>query len=154
MTGNGLCASTAKGYPFTEPAVRPVTKYRCSEKKMTSGRAIEMNAAAVIKCHPTPYAFTSERTITVMGAVLAPENTSATSRSFHTHMNWKIATGARAGVTRGRMMFQNDMLEITRRYKPPDEAEREHRELYARQQRVSIFLTPEKIITYGFGGHD
>jgi PPOX class probable F420-dependent enzyme len=49
---------------------------------------------------------------------------------------------------------QADMLEITRRYKPPDEAEREHRELYARQQRVSIFLTPEKIVTYGFDGHD
>ena len=40
--------------PFTEPAVRPRTKYRCNEKKTTSGSAIVMNAAAVSSCQFSP----------------------------------------------------------------------------------------------------
>ena len=41
----------AADYALTAPAVIPVTKYLCSEKKTTSGGTIEMKAAALIMCH-------------------------------------------------------------------------------------------------------
>src|ERR671932_1248828 len=71
---------------------------------MISGSIMEMNAAAVIRCQPLPYALTNDTTTTVIGAVFGPENNSATSRSFQTHMNWKMAMAAMAGVVSGRMM--------------------------------------------------
>jgi nitroimidazol reductase NimA-like FMN-containing flavoprotein (pyridoxamine 5'-phosphate oxidase superfamily) len=66
---------------------------------------------------------------------------------------WVTITG-RVEVVDDQDAAQADMLEITRRYKSPEEAEQEHRELYSRQQRVSVFLTPEKIVTYGFEGDE
>jgi len=66
---------------------------------------------------------------------------------------WVAITGSVEIVDEQRAA-QADMLEITRRYKSPEEAEQEHRELYSRQQRVSIFLTPEKVVTYGFQDED
>ena len=47
-------ATDSPAHPFTEPAVRPRTKYRCSAKNTTSGSAIEMNAAAVSRCQFSP----------------------------------------------------------------------------------------------------
>ena len=35
-----------------------------------------------------------------------PRNTYATSRSFQTHMNWKIANAARAGIESGMIRRQ------------------------------------------------
>ena len=39
--------TTPFGYPFTEPARRPLTKKRCKARKTTTGRTIETNPAAV-----------------------------------------------------------------------------------------------------------
>jgi len=66
---------------------------------------------------------------------------------------WVAVTGT-VEIVDDQDAAQADMLEITRRYKSPAEAEKEHRELYSRQQRVSIFLTPEKVVTYGFEGDE
>ena len=38
---------------------------------------------------------------TVMGAAFGPAKIRATSRSFHTHMNWKMASAAMAGRASG-----------------------------------------------------
>lgn len=45
---------------------------------------------------------------------------------------------------------QPDMLEITRLYKELDEAQREFETLYAKQERASILLTVDRVVTYGF----
>lgn len=66
---------------------------------------------------------------------------------------WVTITGG-VEIVDQQEAAQADMLEITRRYKSPEEAEQEHRELYSRQQRVSVFLTPEKVVTYGFDGDE
>src|SRR5579884_2177319 len=44
-----------------------------------------------------------------MGATLGlpPRKMRATSRSFQTHINWKMASDASAGTDRGKMMIQN-----------------------------------------------
>src|SRR6266540_3791843 len=94
--------------PLTEPAVSPRTKYRCSEKNTTSGSDMEMNAAAVSSSQFSPRAPTScwSATVSTRFSGVPPRNTRATSRSFHTHRNWKMAKAARAGTDSGMISRQ------------------------------------------------
>jgi hypothetical protein len=52
------------------PAVRPVTKYLCREKKTANGKTMEMNAAAVRSCQEVPKELTRLLIVKVMGASL------------------------------------------------------------------------------------
>ena len=68
-----------------------------------------MNAPAVSRCHEPPRLADQlvegrrhDRT-----SALGPRNTSATSRSFQTHRNWKIANAPSAGTDNGRTMRMN-----------------------------------------------
>lgn len=62
---------------------------------------------------------------------------------------WLCLSGT-VEIVDDRDSTQSDMLTITRRYKPPEEAQREYDELYSRQERVSLWLTVERIVAYGF----
>src|SRR4051794_6544959 len=92
-------------HPLTEPAVRPRTKYRCRARKTMIGTVIVMMPPAVTRFQPWPCwprrLFT---TATVSGAFSpGPMKTRATSRSFHTQRNWKMANDAITGVDIGRI---------------------------------------------------
>src|SRR4029453_14158550 len=94
--------------PLTAPAVSPRTKYFCSEKNTINGSAMEMNAADVSSCQfsprePTRLARFRVRTCTLRSP---PRKTYATSRSFQTQRNWKMANAASAGTERGMMRRQ------------------------------------------------
>ena len=67
--GPGLSdvGDVAEGQPFTAPPVMPRTKYRCREKKTTTGRSIVRNAAAMRYCHSPPSEFDRFATVTVSG---------------------------------------------------------------------------------------
>ena len=60
-----------------------------------------MNAAGAISSMLAPNWRIWEKIATVIGWVSRP-NVSATSRSFHVHRNWKIASEAIAGSPSGR----------------------------------------------------
>lgn len=62
---------------------------------------------------------------------------------------WLCLSGT-VEIVDDRDSTQSDMLDITRRYKPPEEAQREYDELYSRQERVSLWLSVERIVAYGF----
>src|SRR5919106_515065 len=95
-------------HPLTAPAVRPRTKYFCSEKNTTSGSDIEMNAAAVSTCQssPRPPRRFRRATVSTWFWLVPPRKTYATSRSFHTHRNWKMANAASAGTESGMISRQ------------------------------------------------
>jgi len=57
-------------HPLTDPARIPRTKYRCSEKKTTSGSAIDTNAAAVRSSQSCPRLVTRLAILSVIGATL------------------------------------------------------------------------------------
>ena len=75
---------TFRVYPFTEPAVRPRTKYRCNEKNTTMGSTMEMNAAPGRRCSASPLLPARLASATVSTWVLGsrPRNTKATKKSF------------------------------------------------------------------------
>ena len=56
-----------------------------------------------------PEGASCSRMATVSGCVEVSAKTSATSRSFHTHMNWKISSDAIAGIPSGRTTRRNTM---------------------------------------------
>jgi PPOX class probable F420-dependent enzyme len=62
---------------------------------------------------------------------------------------WVTLTGT-VEIIDDQAVAQPDMLEITRLYKEPDEAQLEFETLYSRQERVSILLSLDGIVTYGF----
>jgi hypothetical protein len=67
-----------------------------------------MNAAAVSRCQSSPWAPASlcRALVTTRVSSVPPRNTMATSRSFHTHRNWKMANAASAGTERGTISRQ------------------------------------------------
>ncbi len=66
-----------------------------------------MNAPEVSSSHLLPNAPVSWDRRAVSGALLEPPaNVSATSRSFQTHRNWKIAKEAIAGVDSGSTILR------------------------------------------------
>ena len=54
LEGRGPCVRAGRVYPLTEPASRPRTKNRWSEKNTISGTMIATNAPAVIRCSCAP----------------------------------------------------------------------------------------------------
>ena len=80
-----------------------------SSGRMAMASATAMNAPAVIKCSCAPYVPLILARYAVMGATsgVPPANVSATSKSFHTHRNWKIANDASAGTLRGSTIDRN-----------------------------------------------
>ena len=76
---------------MVEPASRPRTKKRCSAKKTSSGTRIEMKAPAVSRCQSCPRLPVISASSFVIGATAPSAKMSATSRSFQTQRNWKIA---------------------------------------------------------------
>src|SRR5262245_191248 len=88
---------------FTEQASTPWTKYRWNAKNTINGTISDKKApgASTSKCAEN--CRTSCCSATVMGFVSFVEKISATSRSFHTHMNWKMASDAIAGRPSGRI---------------------------------------------------
>ena len=92
--------------PLTEPASRPRTKKRCSEKKTATGTAIETKAVAVRISQLSPRE--PSRSLSLMVSTIwsgcLPRKTKAIRKSFHTQRNWKIAKLASAGTESGRMM--------------------------------------------------
>ena len=69
---------------------------------------MEMNAAAVSRCHSLPKELTRLLIVNVMGATFLdpPKKTRAISRSFQTHRNWKMARAANDGTERGKRMWK------------------------------------------------
>ena len=63
-----------------------------------------MKAPAESWVYPEPYWPTSEASLLLSGATssVPDANVSATSKSFHTHRNWKIAIEAIPGTANGR----------------------------------------------------
>jgi PPOX class probable F420-dependent enzyme len=62
---------------------------------------------------------------------------------------WITLTGT-VEIIDDQSIAKSDMLEITRLYKEEEEAQQEYDELYSRQERVSVLLTVDKVVTYGF----
>src|SRR4051812_37795272 len=103
------------GQPLTAPPVMPRTKYRWREKNTTRGSAIEMNAAGPRSSQPAPNWFTRLLIWTVIGRFsgrVEPRYTNATSRSFQTNRNWKIASAAMAGTLIGSASRKNAVTEL------------------------------------------
>ena len=84
-----------------------------------------MKAAAVSRCHSPPSELTRLRDRDGQRQVRrwAPRSTRATSRSFQTHRNWKIARAASAGTAQR----QGQPEERRRRVGPVDRGRLEHR---------------------------
>ena len=77
---------------------RPRTKKRCRLKKTAMGARIEKKPAAVSRCQLSLRLPASDA-MACVSTMLSPEprKIRATSRSFHTQRNWKIAKLASAG---------------------------------------------------------
>ena len=92
---------------MTAPAVMPRTKKRCRLKKTAMGARIEKKPAAVSRCQLSLRLPASDA-MACVSTMLSPEprKIRATSRSFHTQRNWKIANEASAGVEIGMISFQ------------------------------------------------
>ena len=88
---------------LTEPASKPRTKYFCNEKKTIKGTEIVTNAPAVRVSQLEPYCPTKDAIFAFIGATLSRplEKVSATSKSFQTQRNWKMAKDAIPGIESG-----------------------------------------------------
>src|SRR3954470_6575819 len=92
---------------LTEPARMPCTKYRWKAKNTASGTSIEMNEPGPITLMFEENARICSRSAYVIGALSEVANTSATSRSFQTQRNWKMASDAIAGQPIGSTTRRN-----------------------------------------------
>ena len=102
-TPRGACARRTSVTPSPS---RPACRARRSAGapgRRSSGTAMATNAPAVSRCQASPREPTSSLScaVSVATSCSVPRNTSATSRSFHTQRNWKIAKDASAGSDSG-----------------------------------------------------
>ena len=94
----------------------PRTKYRWSSRNTTQRhdhRQERTGRQEVPLLAAVPDERRSARTVITAAPAPAPRKTSATSRSFQTHRNWKIAKAASAGTDSGSTI-RSEHLEVRR----------------------------------------
>ena len=107
LSSTAVIAIVLGHQPFTDPASRPRIRKRCSERNTTSGTRMVMKAEAVriSQLLPREPRRLTSRAVSTSWSFWAPRKTMATSRSFHTHRNWKIENEASAGSDSGRTIL-------------------------------------------------